>query len=407
MIHMAEPEINNFVCVNCWNPFECSHSDVQRGGGTVECPHCGAGVPVPEEDDVNIEVDLEDAIAEELVVESSDESEGASVMLGEASFMEVLPAGDTEDAEGEEGVSVEFEEEEEAVEIEEEEEEAVEIEEEEEAVEIEEEEEEEEAVEIEEDPSASEEEASAPGEEASKHEAVGENVEVLEREGGELSDVPTDLDPEGVVWKLLIPGGLTYNFHGLQALLRWASGKRNLHEVAVSLDGMRWRNCGKFVELIESNIPAGDALRQIKTLDAEEEEEAAPEKSELGITEQLATVSEQASGVDNPTVELKGVVVPAEVEDDEALFHEGGVAEHVGDTRFGGGANRDGPTGPVPAVTGQFTFQVETNYKSLGSGTKWAARIIYVGLGLFLGLLGGAALHAADLWTVIFGLFSP
>jgi len=378
--------------VQCWKNFEYAPETLDPTVDAVDCPHCGASVPIPEEGDFEGDVDLENSIAEELGPVTT-QGDGETVTLGEAAFVEESLEPDFEEIPSDiDEVQVEIEE----IEIEE--------------VGIE-------NIEVQEEPVPAAPVATAtaaaevPAPEVPAPEIPAAEVpaaELAEPEAKALTDVPDELDPESVVWKLLIPGGLTYNFHGLQALLRWASGKRNLEEVAVSLDGMRWRNCGKVISKVEAGISVRDALLSIPTLEEESkasdstQSEAAP-----SVSAQIAGATEDLIEVINPTVELKGVTIPSKKTEEKALMHEGGVASPVGDTRFGGDSDNGNRPEAVPAVTGQFTFQVETNYNNIGAGKKWAVRVIYTSMGIVIGLGLGGVLHHLGLWKEIFKLISP
>ena len=399
MVEALTTDSNNLVCVQCWKTFEHSPAELEIHTEAVDCPHCGASVPIPDDGDFSGDVDLENAIAEEMPT-TGEESDGSKITFGEDSFVEENTDAAVSDAgEDVEETVLEFEQLEEVEMIVEEE------------------------VETPDEPPSTPEsgdeqepEQDTPtedtpeekAEESPEDEAASDGEESEGDDAKNLTDVPEDLDPEGVVWKLLIPGGLTYNFHGLQALMRWASGKRNLDEVAVSLDGMRWRNCGKVLALVDSGTPVGEALRGIPTLDEESESPGPGEPPATpSVSEQLAGATEDLLEAINPTIELKGVTVAPPDEEPEALTHDGGVAPHVGDSRFGAGEIQPARSDTVPAVTGQFTFQVETNYKNLGEGKKWAVRILYTSVGIVTGLALGGVLHFLDLWKVIFQVFMP
>lgn len=61
-------------------------------------------------------------------------------------------------------------------------------------------------------------------------------------------------------WKLKAMG-LTYNFHGLDALLGWASNKAG-QTLSVSNDGVTWKDFSDFFEAIKSGAPANIAFEQ-------------------------------------------------------------------------------------------------------------------------------------------------
>ena len=219
--------------------------------------------------------------------------------------------------------------------------------------------------------------------------------------GGEDDGSP--LDPETVVWKLLIPGGLTYNFHGIGALIRWSTGKRNLNEVAVSLDGVSWRNFGRFAKLIEEGTEARQAL---------------DEAGEVGEAEGPGEID--VLGTEGrKTTTLMDIPLPAgEGEEDELAFKETSrdtvSAVHtrpepavvrksttVEDTLAPDEdtvppADRGGPR-MTPPVTGQFTFNLAGPSKP-----GWVERLTFVLIGIAGGLGLAALLYALKYWNNIF-----
>ncbi len=54
-------------------------------------------------------------------------------------------------------------------------------------------------------------------------------------------------------WKLKAMG-LTYNFHGLDALIGWASNKSG-QTLSVSMDGVAWKDFGSFFESVKGGLP--------------------------------------------------------------------------------------------------------------------------------------------------------
>ena len=61
-------------------------------------------------------------------------------------------------------------------------------------------------------------------------------------------------------WKLKAMG-LTYNFHGLDALLGWASNKAG-QAMSVSNDGTIWKDFGDFFEAVKAGAPVDRAFEQ-------------------------------------------------------------------------------------------------------------------------------------------------
>ncbi len=92
-------------------------------------------------------------------------------------------------------------------------------------------------------------------------------VAVIEEEVGISVDEPTPpegsppldaLPPEQRDWKLKAIG-LTYNFHGLDALIGWASNKAG-QPMQVSQDGNIWRDFTVFFALYRAGVPADKAF---------------------------------------------------------------------------------------------------------------------------------------------------
>ncbi len=74
------------------------------------------------------------------------------------------------------------------------------------------------------------------------------------------------LTPEQRDWKLKAIG-LTYNFHGLDALLGWASNKAG-QPMQVSQDGTTWRDFAVFLALYRAGVPADKAFADAANPDA-------------------------------------------------------------------------------------------------------------------------------------------
>ncbi len=92
-------------------------------------------------------------------------------------------------------------------------------------------------------------------------------VAVIEQEAGISVDEPTPpegfapleaLAPEQRDWKLKAIG-LTYNFHGLDALIGWASNKAG-QPMQISQDGIVWRDFTVFFALFRAGVPADKAF---------------------------------------------------------------------------------------------------------------------------------------------------
>lgn len=116
----------------------------------------------------------------------------------------------------------------------------------------------------------------------------GESKETGEEESGDPLDA---LDPTKCGWRVR-SGGLTYNFHGINALQNWCSGKKNLEKMEISIEDIGdWINLGEFRGRLRKEEPI-EAFRivggfspgkvSVKTKEKAEEktEEKAEEKTE-------------------------------------------------------------------------------------------------------------------------------
>lgn len=108
-------------------------------------------------------------------------------------------------------------------------------------------------------------------------------VAVVEQDGGFGVDEPTPpegsppleaLEAEGRDWKLKAIG-LTYNFHGLDALIGWASNKAG-QPMQISQDGNTWRDFAVFFALYRAGVPAEKAFADAANPDAAANLAAAP-----------------------------------------------------------------------------------------------------------------------------------
>lgn len=100
-------------------------------------------------------------------------------------------------------------------------------------------------------------------------------VAVIEQDADISVDEPTPpegsapleaLPPEQRDWKLKAIG-LTYNFHGLDALIGWASNKAG-QPMQISQDGNVWRDFAVFFALFRAGVPADKAFADAANPDA-------------------------------------------------------------------------------------------------------------------------------------------
>lgn len=97
-------------------------------------------------------------------------------------------------------------------------------------------------------------------------------AEMLAGSGEDAAALSPDLPPEDASshseaeamalgdWKLKAMG-LTYNFHGLDALLGWASNKAG-QAMSVSVDGVTWRDFSDFFDAVKAGAPVNRAFEQ-------------------------------------------------------------------------------------------------------------------------------------------------
>lgn len=265
-------------------------------------------------------------------------------------------------------------------------------------------------------------------------EGADETSQVSALVGGELTtdnaiaapapaEPPPPMDPETVVWKLLIPGGLTYNFHGLAALRRWSAGKRNLQEVAVSLDGIVWRNFGRFSQLVADGHSAEEALQEAGPAfneAAEDDAAAGPQPMHTHLDLPIAddeppTAVAGQPGEAAPTTEQPKLQDLGSARDllGEMARREGGgppppPGRDTGAMRtveteelapLESSSTEPPPAPPVAAArapTGQFKFNVEPV-----KADDTRDRIVYMAIGVGFGLGLGVLLHVLGIWAMI------
>jgi len=113
----------------------------------------------------------------------------------------------------------------------------------------------------------------------------------------EAADEP-NLDEQD--WKLKAMG-LTYNFHGLDALIGWASNKAG-QPLAISPDGQEWKDFGSFFEAYTDGVPTARAFA----------EAAAPGSAPPAGTVRAARVGSSAKVAIAPPDLSKPGTVPSE-----------------------------------------------------------------------------------------------
>jgi len=322
---MVSAKTIEFVCVHCWGSFERASGDIAPGQETIACPECGEDVPVPP-DDFEDSVPVDEPIVQE---------EGGSVQdVDSADAAEEQAAAGDSLEENEQG----------------------------------------------DDEAGDVEDAAPEGEEASEtNESTG--FAFSSDEGGVLGGV----DEEKIMWKLEIPGGLTYNFHGLRALRRWSEGKRDLSGVRVQVEDEPYKSLGNFLSLIDQGLGVSEAFLQA----GEEDFDTSGAKLSEQDQEDLSTFSsdgedEQDDGGAPSLTDLEQSSLS-----DKSLESFGSVE--------GTDLRQPMPTDRVrSSVTGQFTFNVNQTKSSDG-----LMRFVFWFVGLLMGVGAGAALHKMEIWQKI------
>jgi hypothetical protein len=147
------------------------------------------------------------------------------------------------------------------------------------------------------------------------HESVGSDVgnsEQMVEAGDLLSDEePPDVSDElesvgeqlnqieappvdGVLWKMKGKSGLTYNFHGFEALRKWANHLPDVvEELFISLDGEVWKSYAQVVDLLNSGVQLHNAY-----------EVATPIKFREPSLTEIPKVDLTQCGIERETVEF-------------------------------------------------------------------------------------------------------
>jgi hypothetical protein len=81
--------------------------------------------------------------------------------------------------------------------------------------------------------------------------------------------VVAKLDPRVVTWRLRTSIGITYNFPGVEALMRWASGRPTSPGTAVTLhEQLPWKDFGDFQAQVQAHGDARKAWLDARQIDA-------------------------------------------------------------------------------------------------------------------------------------------
>jgi len=83
-----------------------------------------------------------------------------------------------------------------------------------------------------------------------------------QRPGNQFAVGPVE-DESKVLWKLRGVTDLTYNFHGLSALQKWAGNLSGARDAFVSIDGKEWKRYGDFVDTISMAKGAGREISPV------------------------------------------------------------------------------------------------------------------------------------------------
>jgi len=183
----------------------------------------------------------------------------------------------------------------------------------------------------------------------------------------ETSGDPLDgVDASKCGWRVR-SGGLTYNFHGVNALQNWCSGKKGLDGMEVSIEDTGiWRNLQEFRRLLRKQ-EAIEAFRGMGGGAAE----ATPEEA-------------------SSEPKAKKPMEPKPKEASKASSSKSADAKPK--------ANRDSSarvSKPSVRSTGEFTFKVGD--AAVSSGPNWAA----MGGGFVVGLLFGLALWYLGVLSIL------
>lgn len=193
---------------------------------------------------------------------------------------------------------------------------------------------------------------------------------------------PVDLDdrrqawetsnPDTVTWKMKTSGGITFNFHGIGALMSWAASKKNLGRATLTLDGREeWTDYAEFSVLYRK---LGDPVAALRLVG--QPVSVAPEPdADIFANESLTSTLEQAEAV------ADAAALQQELAEERLASTDSGLTKAP---RTG-----QGRPGPSARATADFTFITKVQPK--GAGGR-------VGTFLLGFLLGAAAILV--LWYV-------
>jgi DNA-directed RNA polymerase subunit RPC12/RpoP len=310
-----------FVCVHCWGSFEENADKIAPGQEVIACPKCGEDVPVPPEG-FDAEEDVNSPGDEAPPVPGTMEAAGAA-SPGEDQGSDDVSVDEEQQEEDDSGEGVTAE-------------------------------------------------ASETESEADANSTTGDNRDFK-------TDIFEGEDEEQAMWKLEIPGGLTYNFHGLRALIKWSEGKRDLSGVRVQVNDSDFKNLGHFLSLVADGLGVSEAFLTAVDGDREQPDEDDPEEMSTFSSDLLG---EGAS--EEPSL--------SDLEND--LGTSGSSIQVSEDVKERMPLSTDRVRG---SVSGQFTFNVNQS-----TGSDGLARFAWCVAGIVLGLGLGAVMHKIEWWSKIF-----
>lgn len=176
---------------------------------------------------------------------------------------------------------------------------------------------------------------------------------------GELLQPWERMNPDTATWKMRTSGGITFNFHGIGALMAWAASKKNLGRATLTVEGRdEWSDFAEFGTLYRK---LGDPLSALKMVGRQGAVEVGDTSGEALLS--MVDAAEAASGL--PTIT------------DSPDWSE----ERPGDEGDLSRAPRTGQNRPGAAAkaTADFTFITKVN------AGKGGGRAIPFMLGLLLG----------------------
>ena len=193
-------------------------------------------------------------------------------------------------------------------------------------------------------------------EDAEETPAADVEEEVNEEEESAPADDWASLDPNKCGWRVR-SGGLTYNFHGVNALQNWCSGKKGLDAMEVSIeDKDLWRNLQEFRRLLRKQDP----IEAYRTMGGDVVEE-------------------------EPVKEAKAPMEPKPAKPTRAKESEPAPSKTRSSSDSSGSSGK--ASKPSVRTTGEFTFRV--GEAPAAAGKNWTA----LGGGFVIGLLFGLALY--------------